>query len=144
MSSQSEPGLCRTTIWDTATTGTFRWTINDFKNRPEKCTEKLRSPCFNEKGQGDLGTKWQLVIYPKGKGKEDASEDYVDMTLYNKSQVEVTAEFKYEIIDCAGTERESITSTARRKFATSGFGAAWGLNKWLKREKLNNHPDLEI
>ena len=98
MSSQAEPGLCRTTIWDTATatTGTFRWTINDFKDRPEKCTEKLRSLCFNVKGQGDLGTKWQLVIYPKGKGKEDASEDYVDMTLYNKSQVEVTAEFKYE------------------------------------------------
>ena len=66
MSSQTEPSWCRTTLGDKAE-ATFRWTIDNFKNRPEKNTESLKSICFEMNGPGDLKTKWMLYIYPKGR-----------------------------------------------------------------------------
>ena len=107
MSSQAELSWCRITTGDTSE-ATFRFTIDNFKNRPEKCKEKLQSTCFNVTGQGNLKTKWQLEIYPKGDG--EVYEDYISLYLTNKGQDQVKAKYKMVIIDCAGNERESDES----------------------------------
>ena len=136
MSSQAETSWCRITAGDTSE-GTFRFTIDNFKNRPEKIKECLKSTSFKVNGPGDLETKWKLEIYPKGKTNED------DIALYlkNKSNVKVKAKYKVDIIDSSGNERESSQSKAR-DYETHGMGSSWGKNIWLKRERLNDHPDL--
>jgi len=138
MSSQAEPSWCRTTFGDTAV-ATFRWTIDNFMNRPEKSKEKLKSTYFIVNGPGDLKTKWRLHIYPKG--KEETSEEYVGIFLYNRGQVKVKAENKFGIIDRAGNERKSSKSTAV-EYETSGSHSSNGKSKWFKRDRLNAHPDL--
>ena len=45
MSSKAEPSRCRTTLGEKEE-ATFTWTIDRFKNRPEKCVEELKSPSF--------------------------------------------------------------------------------------------------
>ena len=61
MTSQTEPSWCRITSGDTAE-ATFRFTIDNFKNRPEKLKEGVKSTSFKMNGPGDLKTKWQLKI----------------------------------------------------------------------------------
>ena len=81
MPSPTEPSWCRITTGDTAE-GTFRFIIDDFKNRPEKNTESVRSTCFKMNGPGDLKTKWQLAIYPKG--LHDNFKEYISLSVINK------------------------------------------------------------
>jgi len=142
MASQAEPGWCRTTLGDTAE-ATFRWTIDDFKKRPEKFKEKLESACFNVNGPGDLKTKWNIGIYPRGQSLE-AKEDYVGMYLYNKGNAKVMANYKLDLIDCTGNKRESVKPKGGPKeFESSGeMHSSWGKLKWLKREELDAQPDL--
>ena len=137
--SQAQPSWCRIAPGDTSE-ATFRFTIEDFINRPEKNKEKLESTCFNVNGQGNLKTKWQLEIYPKG--SDEANKEYISLYLHNKGQDKVRAQYKMVFIDCAGNERESCKSSTTLEFATSGAATAWGRHKWLKRDKLNEHPDL--
>ena len=139
MSSQAEPSWCRTTLGDTAE-ATIRWTIDKFMNRPEKNKESLKSIYFNMNGPGDLKTKWQLQIYPKGNKVE--FEDYVSLYLWNKSDFKVNAEYKIHNIDGSGKERDTgIKNTA--EFDISGIVSSWGRKKWLKRDHVfNDHPDL--
>jgi len=141
MSSRAEPSWCRTVLRDKAE-ATFHWTIEDFKNRPEKCSEKLESTCFNVNGPGDMKTKWKLVLYPKG--YEKAFADYVGVYLYNEGPDKVMASYKMVIIDRIGNERESCkSSTTLLEFAKSGKnGSMWGRHKWLKLDELNDQPDL--
>ena len=51
------------------------------------------------------------------------------------------AENKFGIIDCAGNERKSSKSTVV-EYETSGSHSSNGKSKWLKRDRLNAHPDL--
>ena len=140
MSSQAEPSWCRITSGDTAE-ATFRFTIDDFKNRPEKLKESVKSTCFKMNGPGDLKTKWQLKIYPKG--RNESHEDYVGLSLVNESKFKVKAEYKKNIIDGAGKEKASYNCEARDYASCTpkrSFG--WGKSKWVKREKLNDCPEL--
>ena len=88
MSSQAEPSWCRITTGEKAE-GTFRFTIDNFKNRPEKCNEKLLSTPFTVMGPGELETKWKIQVNPKG--RDESSEDFVSVYLNIKSDVKTTA-----------------------------------------------------
>ena len=142
MASQAEPGWCRTTLGDTAE-ATFRWTIHDFKKCPEKFQEKLESACFNVNGPGDLKSKWNLEIYPRGLTPE-AKEDYVGMYLCNKGKAKVMAKYKLDVIDCTGNKRELVkVEFGPIEFESSGGSYSnRGKHKWLKREELDAQPDL--
>ena len=101
------------TSWFSITTGhmaeaTFRFTIDNFNNRPEKFKESVKSPCFRVNGPGDLITKWQLEIYPKG--RDEVYKKYVGIILNNIGQVKVAAKYKIDVIDGAGEEREQYES----------------------------------
>merc|ERR1719154_526265 len=56
------------------------------------------------------------------------------------------AKQRFDIIDFAGNKRKSSKGTAREydivTSDTSGRYSSWGKKKWLKRESLNDHPDL--
>jgi len=136
MSSQAEPSWCRTTFGDTAV-ATFRWTIDNFMNRPEKSKEKLESADFNVNGPGDLKTKWRLSLYPKGIA--ETNEDYIAVYLRNKGQVKVMAKDTFEILDCAGNGRKRSKSTPVEYEA---LYSSRGKSKWFKRDGLKDHPDL--
>ena len=145
MPSPTEPSWCRISTGDTAE-ATFRFTIDNFKNRPEKYNESVRSSSFKMKGPGDMETKWQVKIYPKGKkrqrGKETGSEDYVGVTLINESKCKVKAEYKINIIDVAEKERSTCKSSVKEYDPITLIHGRWGKSKWLKREMLNDQPDL--
>ena len=139
MSSQTGPSWCRTTLGDTAE-ATFRWTIEKLKDRPEmSCKEFVRSIMFKMKGPGDLKTKWQLLLYPKGRKRKD----YIELMVGNHSPFKVKAEYKISIIDGAGKERETHKSRNVKEFDSADSGPnCWGTNKWLEREKFNDYPEL--
>ena len=118
MSSKAEPNWCRITAGDTAE-ATFRFTIDNFKNRPEKFKESVKSTSFMMKGPGDLKTKWHLTIYPKG--NEEGFEDYASLYLVNESKFRVNAKYQICIIDGTGKERKSYKSSAR-EYGISGVG----------------------
>ncbi len=138
MSSQTDPSWCRITTGDSAE-GTFRFTIENFKNRPEKCNESVKASSFKMKGPGNMETKWKVKIYPKG--KEDGSGDYVGVTVINESKCKVKAQYKMNIIDVAEKERLRYGCKVK-EYDPTGHHERWGKSKWFKREMLNNHPDL--
>jgi len=125
MSSQADPSWCKATLEDKAV-ATFRWTIPNFKNRPEKYTEKLESTCFYVHGPGDLKTKWQLEIYPKG--KEGYRNGFIPVCLNYEGPANATAEFKVDmdIIFNLGSKQSFITGVTGG-FETSGVGSVWGI-----------------
>ena len=132
------------TSWFSITTGhmaeaTFRFTIDNFNNRPEKFKESVKSPCFRVNGPGDLITKWQLEIYPKG--RDEVYKKYVGIILNNIGQVKVAAKYKIDVIDGAGEEREQYESQVRDYDIGRGI-TFWGKRNWLKRGKFNDHSDL--
>ena len=137
MSSNTEPSWCRTTNGDTAE-ATFRWTIDNFKDRPEMAKESVESTIFTLKGPGELKSKWQIEIYPKG--KED-NENYVSFYLYLKVDSKVNAKYELHVIDGARKERETQNKT-ERAYDINGETSGWGWHQWLKRDKFNDHPDL--
>ena len=136
--SQMEPSWCRITTGNKAEE-TFRFTIDNFKDRPEKCKEKLTSTPFTMKGPGDLKTKWQLEINPKG--KDESSEDFVSVYLNTKSDSKITASYKVNVIDGAGKERNPYYSPLNVYNIAGNFG--WGNKIWLKRDELDRNllPD---
>ena len=132
------------TSWFSLTTGhmteaTFRFTIHNFNNRPEKFKESVKSPCFKVNGPGDLTTKWQLEIYPKG--RDEVYKKYVGIILNNIGQVKVAAKYKIDVIDGAGKDRMTYECSAD-EYDITGSNYGWGRIKWLKRSKLDDHPDL--
>ena len=140
MPSPTEPSWCRITTGDTAE-GTFRFTIDNFKNRPEKPRESVSSTGFKMNGPGDLKTKWRLDIYPKG--RNEVLKDYISLSLINKGQVTVKAEYKLNIIDGAGMERVTWKSQAKEFDSSTHPGKfGWTKPKWLKRDELYACPDL--
>ena len=104
MSSQAEPSWCRTTLGDKAE-ATFRWTIDKMKSRPEKINDRLVSSCFTVNGPGELKTKWQLEIYPKG---NDANNEFVGVFLRSKEKFKLNAEYKIDILDAEGKAKKKI------------------------------------
>ena len=139
MSSNIEPSWCRTTNGDTAE-ATFTWTIDNFKDRPEKVKESVKSAIFTVKGPGKMKTKWRIEIYPKG--KED-DENYVSFYLYLKedSSSKVNAKYNLHIIDGARKERET-KNCFPKVFDFNGKNSGWGWKNWMKQDKFNDHPDL--
>ena len=140
MSSQADPSWCRTTLGDKEE-ATFRWTIEKFKNRPEKCKEFLDSSVFTVNGPGDLKSKWKIRIYPKG---IESNEDFVSLFLYTKVNFKVNAEYKIDILDAAGMEKFTYTA-ALKEYDITGVtpGATnWGSKNMVEREEFNNDPDL--
>ena len=134
MSSQKiEPSWCRITTGDTSEV-TFRFTIDNFKNRPEKLKESVKSTYFNVNGPEDLKTRWQLEIFPR----TAESLDYVGVGLTNRCKLKVEAEFKIDIIDGAGNERETYKAAP----GPIPVNSCLGRKMWLKRDKFNEHPDL--
>ena len=117
----------------------FKFTIDNFKYRPEKCTESLKSASFEINGPGDLKTKWVLDVFPKG--KVESHEDYVGVFLNTKSEFKVTASFKLDIIDGAGKEWKTLRSNPK-DFDITGVNCSWGMKNWLKRDELDTRPDL--
>ena len=140
MSSQAEPSWCRTTLNDKAE-ATFRWTIDKFKSRPEKCKEKLESSCFTVNGPGDMKTKWQLEIYPKG-DKAETNEEFVSLFLFTKVNFKVNAEYKIEILDGAGKAKEKFTWCSTQVFDIDTGNSNWGRRQWFELEQLNLDQDL--
>ncbi len=95
MSSNTEPSWCRTTNGDTAE-GTFRWTIDNFKDRPEKAKESVKSTIFTLKGPGEFKTKWQFELFPKG---NKDNENYMSLYLYLKEDFKVNAKYDLHVIE---------------------------------------------
>jgi len=141
MSSQVDPTWCQATLQDKAV-ATFKWTIHNFKNRPEKYTEKLESTCFYVNGPGDLKTKWQLEMFPKG--KEGLTERFIWIRLNRMrtgpANVTVTYKVDMDIIDSLGTKKKSLIRGAfmGMVLATSGVGSVWGDGI----ERANDLPGL--
>ena len=140
MSSHAEPSWCRTTTDGTAE-ATFRWTIDNFKSRPEKCNESLRSSSFTVNGPGELKTKWELQVYPKGK-EGNANGEYVSMFLNTKDTFSVNAEYKLDVIDGTGESRESFIISKHEYHDADGKTKGWGRINWLKKNKFDDNPDL--
>ncbi len=140
MSSHTEPSWCHTTSGDTAE-GTFRWTIDDFKDRPENAGQCLKSVPLTVNGPNQLKTKWELEIYPKGM-MDYEDEDYIWVFLSSQNDIKVTATFDLHVIgiDGAETDMEGETHTDFEEYDEEGSWELGGL--WLKRDTFEDHPDL--
>ena len=85
MSSQAEPSWCRTTFGDTAV-ATFRWTIDNFMNRPEKSKEKLKSTYFIVNGPGDLRPSGDCIFIQKARRRPVRIMSGYFFTIEDKSR----------------------------------------------------------
>ena len=145
MSSQAEPSWCRITTGSTAE-ATFSFTIDNFKNRPEKVKESLKSTCFTVNGPEELKTKWELEIYPKG---NKGNGDWISVYLSSKEDFKVNAKFELHVVDGAGVERETQKSKAY-EFNGSNCGVTKSLcncgvigwSGFLKWDQIEDQPDL--
>ena len=128
VSPQIEPNWCRITSGDTAE-ATFRFTIDNFKNRPEKCRESVNSSLFNINGPGDLKTIWKFGVFPKGVDMD--SEEYVGLYFNNYGNVKQKAGFKVDIMDGAGKERETFICNPTDFDICRTEGRGLGRKKWV-------------
>ena len=117
------------------------WTIDDFKNRPEKVGQCLKSVPFIVNGPNQLKTEWELEIYPKGM-MDYEDEDYIWVFLSSKNDIKVTATFDLHVIGIDGAEAdmEGETHTDFEEYDEEGSWELGGL--WLKRDTFEDHPDL--
>lgn len=137
-SPHTEPSWCRTTAGDTAE-GTFRWTIDNFKNRAEEAGECLKSTTFTVNGPDELKTKWELEVFPKGRTD---NEDFLSLYLSSIDDFKVTAKYDLHVIDEAGMERQTHKGEAYEYDDTNGKYKSWGWDMWLKSAEFEDNPDL--
>ena len=109
MSANIHPGFetdnwCRTTRGDTAK-NSFSWTIEGFKNWPEKIGE-YESADFNVIGPNEKTTKWRLELFPKGYEIENEAE--VELYLVSLNDFKVRAAFSVWIVNSRKEKSQMI------------------------------------
>ena len=139
MSANIHPGFetdnwCRTTRGDTAK-NSFSWTIEGFKNRPEKFTECIESACFKVIGPSDKTTKWNLEVYPKG----DMTENVVSLYLVSQNDFDVRAEFTVWIVN-SRKEKSQMNKGDVDEFRSKYESWGWNDIEW-NLDDDDNLPD---
>ena len=123
MSANIHPGFqtdnwCRTTQGETAKT-TFTWTIDGFKNRPEKIGEFIVSGTFSVIGPDDKTTVWIVACYPKGKERVNEMEIYL-----RRNSVDIRAQVNLSIVNARKEKTKTLRSEISR-FRAFGFVLYW-------------------
>ena len=94
---------CRTTFGDSVKSN-FTWTIENFRNRPEKYQESITSSSFSVTDSDNRVTKWCIYVFPKGR-QEVRGEDKIDykgcvsVYLLNGNDFPVTASLGCCVLD---------------------------------------------
>ena len=120
---------CRTALGNSAK-HTFKWTIENFLERPENFNESTQSSVFAVKGSNNTISKWYLALYPKGRhilGSEDEAAEapynddekvYVSLHNYKSRESDlfngnddVKATANLSIVDSSGKEQFTTTDS---------------------------------
>ena len=129
---------CRTTNDETTKT-TFTWTIEDFKNRPEKVDEKITSTVFLAKEPNGNTSSWKLVLYPKGqKGKENG----LSIFLKNWNDFPIKAKYITSILDSSSKKTNTSDHGVHLFDRRNSQDSSWGLHSWVLRKSIFKNNDL--
>ena len=120
---------CRTTSETTETT--FKWTIENFKSRPEKTGEAMYSSNFVAKKPNLKDSMWQLILYPKGDKKD--SDTFVSVYLKNVDDFPMKAKFQFSIID---SKFKKTAVQGDNDIHSFDKIKALGFTTWTQREPL--------
>lgn len=143
MSDNVPPGVesdkwCRTTRGDTARTS-FSWTIEGFKDRPEKFDEFTDSAEFTVTGPEDQITRWNLTLCPRGfKCGDEDYRDEVGVFLEQIDDFPVKAEFSLSIRDSMNQKKCTTEFDMHLFEGHDNFGAC----KLITFDDLIDRPDL--
>ena len=85
---------CRTVLCKSDKT-TFKWTIENFKERPEKRYEGIPSPRFKVTGPGNMTTTWSLRLFPQG---DDSDSEYITVHLMSLNDFDVKVKGNVSIL----------------------------------------------
>ena len=120
---------------------TFTWTIEDWKNRPEKFDEELLSASFTATGPDDILSTWQLKLYPKG--DRDDARDSVSVYLISLNSFSNKAKYNLYII------KRGNQKTGRNRFVPYEFPPydgnednRWGTRNFVEIQTFQNNLEL--
>ena len=123
---------------------TFTWTIEEFKNRPEKNGEKMSSTVFLARGPNEKTTSWKLEFFPKGKKETDnEAEQEMSIFLHNCNDFPLKAKYKVSILD-SSSKKTTTFDCPVTLFASpnSSDNSAWGRIAWVSRQSIINNTEM--
>ena len=105
------------------------WTIEDFKNLPEKKGDLIFSDTFEIHEPDGKITEWQMYIFPKG--VSTAQDGYISLFLSTFSSFDEKINYMFSILDASGKKQNSIIYKDQ-VFERVGDGVARGCVKKRK------------
>jgi len=119
----------------------YVWTIHNFSHHPRTCGEYLDSPPFQD---SEGRTKWNLRLYPGGRGAEHKEHVSLHLCLLNSNILrdgfaiskEVNAKLKVSILDESKKSMWDIAFTGTRGFQPKNAGTNWGWHKFMSHDLL--------
>ena len=129
---------CRTTFGDGVKT-TFTWTIENFRNRPEKFGEKITSSPFSLTDSDNRVTELCFDVYPKGRQGIITKKDYKDCVgvfLKNMNEFPVTASWDGWILDKKAREVNKM-NTEIHEFGEEGR-RGFGFHNFIEHVDLSD------
>merc|ERR1719309_195998 len=119
----------------------YVWTIHNFSHHPRTCGEYLDSPPFQD---NEGRTKWNLRLYPGGRGPEHKDHVSLHLCLLNSNILrdgfaiskEVNAKLKVSILDESKKSMWDIAFTGTRGFQPKNAGTNWGWHKFMSHDLL--------
>lgn len=119
----------------------YIWTIHNFSHHPRTCGEYLDSPPFQD---NEGRTKWNLRLYPGGRGPEHKDHVSLHLCLLNSNILrdgfslskEVNAKLKVAILDDNKAPIWEIAFTGTRGFQPKNAGTNWGWHKFMSHDSL--------
>lgn len=136
---------CRTTFGDDVKT-TYTWTIENFRNRPEKFGEKITSSPFSVMDSDKRVTKLCFDVYPKGRqegiiDKKDYKEG-VGVFLKNTDEFPVTASWDGWILDKKGKKMNRMHAKPYELIGGGRSTTSTGIHNFIKHSDLRSNSLL--
>ena len=132
---------CRTTFGDDVKTN-FTWTIENFRNRPEKFGEKITSSPFSVMDSDKRVTKLCFDVYPRGRqegviDKKDYKEG-VGVFLKNTNEFPVTASWDGWILDKKGKKMNRMHAKPYELIGGGRSTTSTGIHNFIKHSDLRS------
>ena len=134
---------CRTTFGASVKTN-FTWTIENFRNRPEKYQEYITSSSFYVTDSDNRVTKWCIYVFPKGRkvlGEDKIDlRDFVCLYLASENDFSVTASLGCCVLDRNARKMYKMHSNPHEM---THVGYIFGVHKFLRQSDLTGRllPD---
>jgi len=113
----------------------YVWSIHNFSHHPRTCGEFLDSPPFYD---NEGRTKWNLRLYPGGRGTEHKDHVSLHLCLQNSNilREEVNAKLKVSILNQTKVPIWDIAFTGTRGFQPKNAGTNWGWHKFMSHDSM--------